>query len=249
MVLFSTRRAEPARGKAPHQPWPLARSDLDADAVRLLDQLAALPPLPAHLFGERGFQTTGDDVTQLHTAPTGSVSTALRVGGDIGPGLRRPASLFCDPARFAGRLRAPSEWRRVKLLIRQTSRFPMAALSDGQAFRNSILAGFSDADYGEHLLLAYLNSAPIRWYHYARHRDARQGMPQLKIAHLRGLPAPPKGAPALVALEAIGRVIGERNTGISAEEQATIDGFVADALGIDRAARSRIAAWASATRG
>ena len=116
----------------------------------------------SHLFGERGFQTTGDDVSRLHAlaAPEGSFTTGVRVGGDIEPFLRRPPQLYCDPRGFGGRFRAEAEWRAVKLLIRQTARYPMVALSDGQAFRNSILAGFSDDEHSVDLLLAYLNFEP-----------------------------------------------------------------------------------------
>jgi hypothetical protein len=70
-------------------------------------------------------------------------------------------------------------------------------------------------------------------------------MPQMKIAHLRALPAPPRDAPAVAELEQLGRALGARNTGVSTEEQARIDGLAADALGLDAAARARIAAWAA----
>jgi hypothetical protein len=74
-------------------------------------------------------------------------------------------------------------------------------------------------------------------------------MPQLKIGHLRALPAPPPASPARASLEQIGRALGERNTGASPAEQAQIDALVADALGLGPAARARIAAWASSVRG
>jgi hypothetical protein len=250
MALLSTRRPLPV-SLAGAAPWPLERKDLDAETIAILDALSALPRLPQHLFGERGFQTTGDDVTRLHAlpGPTGAFTTGVRVGGDVEPFLRRPPRLYCDPRAFGGRFRDEAVFRSVKLLIRQTARYPLVALSDGQAFRNSILAGFSDAEHSEHMLLAYLNSAPIRWFHYMRHRDARQGMPQMKIAHLRAIPAPPPGEPAALRLEQIGRALGERNTGLRAGEQETIDALVADALGLPAAARARIAAWASSVRG
>ncbi len=224
MALLSTRRPAPVP-LAEAAPWPLQRTDLDEETIALLGRLGALPRLPPHLFGERGFQTTGDDVKQIHEleGPTGAFTTGVRVGGDVEPFRRRPPRRYCDPLAFGGRLRPAAVFREVKILIRQTARFPMAAASDGGAFRNSILAGFADDDHSEHLLLAYLNSSPVRFYHYMRHRDARQGMPQLKIAHLRALPAPPRGSPAFAALEGIGRELGARNTGVSPAEQATID--------------------------
>jgi hypothetical protein len=250
MGLFSTRRPAPVSLETAG-PWPLQRNDLDEATRALLDRLGALPLLPPHLFGERGFQTTGDDTSRLHElpGPEGSFTTGVRVGGDIEPFLRRPPQLYCDPSAFGSRLRPDAAFKAVKLLIRQTARYPMVALSDGKAFRNSILAGFADEDHSEHLLVAYLNSAPIRWFHYMRHRDARQGMPQMKIAHLRALPAPPRRSPISAALERIGRAMGERNTGASPAEQAIIDGLVGDALDLDPAARARIAGWAAAVRG
>ena len=250
MALLSTRRPAPV-SLAEARPWPLQRKDLDAETIAILDALAALPRLPPHLFGERGFQTTGDDVRRLHAlaGARGGVHHRVRVGGDVEPCLRRPPRLYCDRRAFGGRFRDEAGFRAVKLLIRQTARYPMAALSDGEAFRNSILAGFSDGEHGEHLLLAYLNSAPIRWFHYMRHRDARQGMPQMKIAHLRALPAPPRSSPAVALLDRLGRELGARNTGIRAAEQEAIDGLAADALGLPASARARIAAWASSVRG
>jgi hypothetical protein len=207
--------------------------------------------LPPALFGERGFQTTGDDVRHLPalSAPEGAFTTGLRVGGDIEPFRRRPPALYCDARTFGGRLRGEHAYQGVKLLIRQTARYPMVALSDGGAFRNSILAGFSDEAHSEHMLLAYLNSTPIRWLHYMRHRDARQGMPQIKIAHLRALPAPPRGAPALAELARLGFMLGTRNSGISADEQGHIDALVAEVLGLSAAARAIIHTWAAALRG
>src|SRR5690606_15559457 len=97
---------------------------------------------------------------------------ALREGADIGEFRALPPQLFADPARFEGRLRAPSDWQQVKLLIRQTARFPMAAFSDGQGFRNSILAGFDTPGASPALLLGLLNSSLYRWLHYTRQRDA-----------------------------------------------------------------------------
>jgi hypothetical protein len=250
MALLSTRRPAPI-SLAEAGPWPLRREDLDDVTASLLARLGAMPRLPPHLFGERGFQSMGDDVDHLHAlpGPEGAFTTGVRVGGDIEPFLRRPPQRWCDPSVFGGRFRSASSFREVKLLIRQTARFPMAALSDGGAFRNSVLAGFSDADHSEHLLLAYLSSAPLRFYHYMRHRDARQGMPQMKIAHLRALPAPPRASPAFAALEALGRDLGVRNAGVSAEEQARIDALAADLFDLDAEVRARIAAWAVSVKG
>lgn len=230
MALLSTRRQVPIAVAEPRV-WPLHRSDLDDADFKLLARLASLPTFPPELFGERGFQSTRADVQHLHTREMseGSSSVGVRVGGDIEPFLRRRPKFYCDPTPFGSRFRAAAEWQNVALLIRQTARYPMVALSDGQAFRNSILAGFSSETWSCFFLLAWLNSSPIRWFHYTRNRDARQGMPQVKIAHLRSLPAP-RSHTLVPQIEALGRKIGERNAGISPEEQAELDGLVADAL-------------------
>ncbi len=238
MVLRSTRRAEPLT-EVPDRHWPVERPDLDRVARGLIEKLAR-SPLPPSLFGERGLQSTGRDGEHLVAAPSERHSVPLRSGSDLEAfGLRAP-SAHADPAWFGARLRAREEWARVRVLVRQTARVPVAALSDGVGFRNSLLAGFEDAEHSAAFLVAYLNSTPIRWLHHARHRDARQGMPQLKIAHLRATPAPP--TPALVrALEAFGAELSLRGRGIFAKEQSELDELVADAFELDEKERKRLA--------
>jgi hypothetical protein len=122
----------------------------------------------------------------------------------------------------------------------------MACLSDGLPFRNSVLAGFGTDDLPAELLAAFLNTAPVRWFHYTRHRDARQGMPQLKIAHLRALPLPAPDSARRTALADLGAALGARNDGVRPDEQRTLDGLSADLLGLDDEERALIAAWAAA---
>lgn len=246
MALLSTRRPEPISVESPRS-WPLHRSDLDNAAAGLLQRLLVFPKFPPELFGERGFQSLGDDVLHLHAldAPVGAFSVGVRGGSDIAAFSCRLPKLYCDPLSFGTRFRSAAEWQSVALLIRQTARFPVAALSDGQAFRNSILAGFSSETWSRFFLLAWLNSSPIRWYHYVRHRDARQGMPQVKIAHLRSLPAP-RSRNAFVKIEDLGRAIGQRNSGISPTEQAELDALVAEALELGPADCQIVRAWAAA---
>lgn len=195
MALVSRRTAGGRTDAAPGAPWPVQRPDLDATGRALLARLAALPPLPAELFGERGVQS--DRKLSRHftvsSVATGRFETPIREGGDIHEFRLSPPRLHVDGAALGARLRAPEEFRAVRLLIRQTARYPIAALSDGLAFRNSLLAGFESETWPAHALLALLNSALVRWLHYARFRDARQPiLPQLKIAHLRAIPCPPE---------------------------------------------------------
>src|SRR5690606_27427843 len=131
---------------------------------------------------------------------------------------------------FGDRLRPIEEWRAVDVLIRQTARIPMAARSDGTGFRNSLLAAFGSVDYPADFLVAYVNSTPIRWRHYFRHRDARLGMPQMKIGHLRSIPAPPRHV--VFELDDIGRALSERNDGMTCEEQGMLDEIVARGFGL-----------------
>jgi hypothetical protein len=237
MVLRSTRRAVALEHVA-ERPWPVERPDLDAVAHDLIQKLSRTP-LPAHLFGERGLQSTGKDGAHLVAAPDARHSVPLRSGSDVEAfGLKKP-SAHADPTWFGTRLRPAHEWERVRLLVRQTARVPVVALSDGVGFRNSLLAGFADAEYPAEFLVAYLNSTPVRWLHYTRHRDARQGMPQLKIAHLRATPAPPTLA-LKAALSAFGKELSLRGAGIRASEQAELDELVADSFELNQKERSRL---------
>ena len=163
---------------------------------------------------------------------------ALRAGSDIQAFRAGPASYHAAPEGLGGRLRSPGEWAAVKVLIRQTARYPVAARSDGLAFRNSLLAGFEDEAHPADFLVAYLNSAPIRWLHYLGNRDARAGMPQVKIGHLRALPAPPPGRVPRRA--ARGGELSRRNAGINGEEQARLDQAVAAAFGLSERELERI---------
>jgi hypothetical protein len=183
------------------------------------------------------------------TAPEGRFSTPLRTGTEVEPFRSRPPRLFCDRSALSGRFRSDEDWQRVGLLIRQTARFPLAAWGDGLPFRNSILAGFGDDQHGEGLLLAWLNSSPIRWFHYHKQRDARQGMPQVKIAHLRDLPAPPPSARVTRDLADLGHQLGRRNGGVSRAEQCQLDELVSEALGLAPVDLGLVQEWADQTRG
>jgi hypothetical protein len=241
MLLRSTKRPKEISLEEAER-WPIERPDLDLAARTLLAKMDR-PPLPAELFGERGLQSSGVDTDHLADHQDALHAIAMRVGGDIEPFLRKSPSQFAEPTWFAGRLRSPKEWADVRVLIRQTARFPMAALSDGVAFRNSILAGFATKEYPAGFLVAYLNSTPIRWLHYIRNRDARQGMPQMKVGHLRSIPAPPSDA-LVAALEELGHKFSKRNIGASEDEQARIDMLVADAFDLTGDERQRQTSWA-----
>jgi hypothetical protein len=196
-------------------------------------------PLPARLFGERGLQSMGADTAHLASAPDERHSVPIRTGSDVDAFRLRAPSLFADPAWFGRRLRPSDEWRSVRFVVRQTARAPLAALSDGAAFRNSLLAGFEDDEYPAAFLVAYLNSSPIRWLHYVRHRDARQGMPQLKVAHLRRTPEPPSRA-LVRELAALGEALSAGGRSFDRDAQAELDRSVARAFDLTPAEVARI---------
>ncbi len=243
MVLLSTRRvaADPTV-----RSWCLARSDLDAQSSHLLHRLEEGPRVPSELFGERGYQTTKTDRSHLRhgdRAPT-PAWVALRSGTEVSEFSRQPPRTYALPHALEGKLRPESQWQQVRLLIRQTARFPIAASADGVAFRNSVLAGFESADLPWPLLLSYLNSTLVRWFHYQRHRDARQGMPQLKIAHLRALPRPPSMTTEEGrALHALGERLAARNTGITRDERAELDALTARAHRLSSSEQELVRRW------
>lgn len=247
MVLLSTRRSSSAR--AGSGVWCLDDHGTSAAARALLERLGRLAPFPPDCFGERGYQTTRDDQARLRR--DGDVSPArhvhLREGADIAEFEAHPPRVFVDPSDLAGRLRPRDEWQRVDVLIRQTARFPIAALSDGTAFRNSIIAGFATERWSAALLVSLLNSALFRWLHYQRHRDARQGMPQLKIGHLRRLPAPPPSSAELLPhVEHLGALLSRRNRGIAPVERAELDGLIERAFGLGPTEVELVRSWAAA---
>jgi hypothetical protein len=246
MVLASTRRAAPLTD-VPQRAWPLERPDLDALSRTLMEKLGRAP-LPARLFGERGLQSMGADTTHLSALPDERHSVPIRTGSDVGAFRLRAPSLFADPSWFGRRLRSSVEWSAVRFVVRQTARAPLAALSDGVAFRNSLLAGFEDDEYPAAFLVAYLNSSPIRWLHYVRHRDARQGMPQLKVLHLRRTPVPPSRE-LVRELTAFGRELSSGGRPWDRAAQAELDRSVADAFELSAAEVRRIAETSGALGG
>lgn len=246
MGLISTRKLVGAGDATPaNVTWRVARSDVDTTAEALILRLVTLPLFPPECFGERGFQTSGTDVARLAETgqPTPPFIVPIREGADINAFRTAPPRLHLDPTGLLGKLRSEGDFGEVKVLVRQTARFPVAALADGLAFRNSILACFGAEGHPASTILAYLNSSPVRWLHYMRFRDARQGMPQVKIRHLRATPRPPEGRHC-AELQALGEALGRANDGISDSEQRHLDNVVADAFDLSQAERSLIAEWA-----
>ncbi len=202
-------------------------------------------PLPADLFGEFGFQSNrivsqglflrSDSPTKEHAYPLleGREVREFHVGA---PRLY----LRADPKllRAAGcRLRALEDYQRVAFVVRQTAKYPIAAIHNGLPFRNTLLAGFGLPEFPRELAVGLLNSSLYRALHMAKQRDARQKVfPQVKLAHLRTLPRPPREAAAR-----LGVICELSERAASADEprtvRAALDAAVFEAFGISAAER------------
>jgi hypothetical protein len=249
MIFAGTRRAEPSPATAPAKggdhAWRVRRTDLCPVGRQLLERLCALPPLPSSLFGERGVQTSGADAADMADAPDARRDWPLLSGSDIGPFRCGDPVRFADRSRFAKRF-TDMRWAEVAFVVRQTAMFPIAAHARGHAFRNSLLAGFAgvgdDEEWTADFLVGWLNSSPIRWLHFHRFRDARQGLPQVKVGHLRSVPRPSVGVAGAAErvrarervreIAGVARSLGEANSGIAGEEQRELDAIVGEVLGL-----------------
>jgi SAM-dependent methyltransferase len=212
-ALVASPRKAPA--EQAERPFVLSeRSRATSAAAELssppaLERLGALPRLPAELFGEMGLQTNSAVSKQLlfrGAAPPTEYSYALLEGRNVAEFQQSAPRLFLKPdrtllAQHRCRVREVSEYGRVKLVVRQTAAITIASAHTGTPFRNSLLAGFELPEFPFALTLGLLNSSLYRALHLAARRDARQGVfPQVKVAHLRALPAPPvSGGRARVA--------------------------------------------------
>jgi hypothetical protein len=246
MALLSRRREGGRSVGEWGSPWPVARDDLDDVGRALLARLAALPPIDSQLFGERGLQSDG--FLKQHLSPGkeahGRFTTPLREGADIRAFRLGEPRLWADWDALGRRVRSIREYAEVEFVVRQTASYTIAALYDGLPFRNSLLAGFASPEWPPAALVALLNSSLVRWHHYMRHRDARQPvLPQVKISHLRSIPAPPsltvEQTAHLASLTNDLSVRGETN----AVARETLEGLVAELYGLSVAERELVQSW------
>ena len=188
------------------QPFRLAErqratgSAAEVLAPAALLELAKARGFPRELFGEMGFQTTSTVSKQLlrrSLEPDPIHHYPLLEGRDVREFSEGEPRLFLAPdadalSKARCRLRSRDDYQRVRFVIRQTARYPIAALHRGLPFRNSLLAGFAVDGLPADLVVGLLNSSLYRALHLALRRDARQAtFPQVKIGHLRALPEPP----------------------------------------------------------
>ncbi len=240
-ALLSTRRPRalgprPSSGAA----WRLERRGPE-DVLRVLDKLDARPKLPPELFGERGYRSSKSEAGAFRRcgAPEGPYTVPLYEGTSVREHHLEPPTAYADPVALP-RVARPETWRAVDVFIRQTARFPIACLGARAAFRNSVLAGFARPPWTAHGLTAYLNSAPVRFYHFHKQRDAQQGMPQVKIGHLRMLPAPREDA--LAELDRLGRQLSDAGS-TGRRDQTALDLLVARTLDLSDAEARALHAW------
>jgi hypothetical protein len=170
-------------------------------APEALLALGKLPSFPRESFGEMGFQTTSVVTRTLllrATDPDARHVYPLLEGRNVRAFAQGQPGLFLSPDKDAlhkarCRLRDSADYGRVNFVVRQTARYPIAALHGGLPFRNSLLAGFAVEGLPADLMVGLLNSSLYRALHLASRRDARQAVfPQVKISHLRALPRPPQ---------------------------------------------------------
>lgn len=229
------------------------RAAARASEVRVpaaLERLQALPRLPAELFGEMGFQTSSRVTRELlyrGESPPPEHSYPLLEGRDVVEFRVREARLFLKPdsavlAACRCRLRDASAYASVKIVVRQTAAIPIAARHTGAPFRNSLLAGFERPDFSAELVLGLLNSQLYRALHLAARRDARQTtFPQVKVAHLRALPAPPRRSPACGEIARL--AASATRDGLSAELRRALDAAVFDEFRISPREAEEIAGF------
>lgn len=242
-----TPEPEPGRAFVLSERSRAAATATELSTPPALERLAGLPRFPDELFGEMGLQTNSAVTKQLlyrgHTPPA-EFNYALLEGRNVVEFQIAAPRLFMKPdisllAQLRCRLRNAADYRRVKLVVRQTAAITIAAAHDGTPFRNSLLAGFETPEFPFELTLGLLNSTLYRALHLAARRDARQGaFPQVKIAHLRALPAAPRSA----ANEAIVEVAREASAGgLNAALRQALDAAVFGHFGISADEAQQIA--------
>jgi hypothetical protein len=245
-----------ASGDASFQLAERQRAGAEATVVMPPDallEIGKLPPLPRESFGEMGFQTTST-VTQtllLRSAtPDARHVYPLLEGRDVREFSQGQPRLFLSPDREAlqkarCRLRDRADYGRVSFVIRQTARYPIAALHGGLPFRNSLLAGFEVEGLPANLMVGLLNSSLYRALHLASRRDARQAVfPQVKISHLRALPQPPQGAALRAEIAALALEL--TRVGVNATLADQLDAAVFRLFALESAAAREIVEFLAA---
>lgn len=236
-------RTQAVEGSTPSSGgWALRRDDFSEAEHALLKKLLSLAPFPKETFGERGLQSSGDLKTKFQFEQSDTHTLPLAVGRDVHAFEVSPCSCWARPDDVASVLKSEKLYKSVDLWIRQTSAYPIAVKSLGTAFRNSLLAGYSSEAWSSYTLLGLLNSPTLQWFHHQNFRDAREGMPQVKINHLRSYPAPPNKKP-LQGIEKLAQALSTANSRPSDGQFLILHELVARAYDLSQAEADRIWTW------
>ena len=181
--------------------WPVVADRL-ADFGRITDSstiLAGLPTFPGAMFREVGFQTSS--ATKRLLVRAGPGTTPILAGRDIRQ-FRVPNASLRIPINAL----SPRDGRQLEAAVLlgrpHAIRSPPRPRVYTSATRLSVYFVFDP--WTDEVMLGLLNSLVLRWFHYTSFRDAREGMPQVKIGHLRKYPAPhvASALPAVAVAEA-----------------------------------------------
>ncbi|HVJ18253.1 MAG TPA: N-6 DNA methylase [Polyangiaceae bacterium] len=244
-------------GPGEERPFRLAERQRVAGAAAEVAPPAAVlrllgsEPLPRELFGEMGFQSNRVVSERLfRRGPAGDGHDyPLLEGKDVAEFRVGQPRLFlkADQAvlrRSGCRLRAAGDYQRVRFVVRQTAKMPIAALHTGLPFRNTLLAGFDHGEFTPELMVGLLNSALFRALHLAARRDARQAtFPQVKVAHLRALPRPPDNSELRARVAELAR--SATGGGVDAALRAALDESVFDLFELRPEERHEVVAFVS----
>ena len=170
------------------------------DLPDLLERLAGQPRFEPATFADPGVHS--GNVARKLIAPERPADAAgyapVREGRDVAAYLcRTPRKwLWTAPSLLQGeycRVRPARFYRSVPIVLRQTANRPIAARHrEATYFRNSLLACAGVDGAPDTVVVAFLNSALYAWLHRTASEDAKQKtFPQVKIRHLRALPAVP----------------------------------------------------------
>jgi len=214
--------------------------DADPELLRYLD---AFPKPAPEAFGDIGVHT-GNCAKKL-LRPGGF---PIREGKDVHAFRLDPPrrTLTADPPHAPGdyfRIGARARFLAVPIVLRQTAARPVAALHRAPAyFRNSVLACHGIHGVDPELVVAWLNSSVVGWYHRTRVREAGQrAFPQLKLKHLRDLPAP-RWEEALPVLRRLARDVTRR-----LDPVPRLDEMVSAWFGLDAPTHARVRGSLSAS--
>jgi len=239
-----------------------SRLDARSDSTRvaklsqdsLFTKLDALPKFASECFRDIGLHS-GNSAKLIFVkgdkAPAKDWRPVLQ-GRDISPFACAQPTLWLDPnptleEKHYWRKASDESYQNTRIILRQTAARPIAALHRaGTIFRNSALACFGLESVDDLVLTAILNSELFAWLHQRRFADARQRtFPQVKISHLRALPAIPDAKSQPDLLSEIKQVatlqLAEPN-----RDDAPLSQLVCELYALPQAAREMIRSRAAA---